>query len=174
VVSVPADGLTIRLAGRSDVDGIAEAHRDSIQALGASYYPAAVVAGWLAGVAGGLYLEAMDRGETFFVATGAVDGKVLVLGFSSDYCIEGSMHGISVYVRGAAARQGVGTALLQRAEAHALATGAASVQIEASLAGAAFYKVNGYAEMGRGPVQLLSGHSIECVFMRKSLAPVEC
>jgi GNAT superfamily N-acetyltransferase len=168
------DGLIVRVARRSDADAIADAHRDSIQSLGAPYYPADVVAGWLAGVAGELYLEAMDRGETFFVATGVVDGTPLLLGFSSDYCIEGSTHGTSAYVRGAAARQGVGTALLRRAEAHARATGAASVRIEASLAGAEFYRVNGYVEMGRGEVRLVSGHSIECVFMRKSLAPVEC
>jgi GNAT superfamily N-acetyltransferase len=168
------DGLIIRVAERSDVDLIADVHRDSIQSVGAPYYPADVVAGWLDGVAGDLYVQAMERGEVFFIAIGRVAGATQVLGFSSDYPIEGSTHGTSVYVRGIAARQGVGTALLRQAEAHARATGAAAVRIEASLAGAAFYRANGYVEMGRGEVRLLSGHSIGCVSMRKSLAPAEC
>ena len=167
-------GVNIRLADRSDVDAMADAHRDSIQSVGAPYYPVDVVAGWLAGIAGELYLDAMDRGEVFFIATGNVNGKTLVLGFSSDYPIEGATHGTSVYVRGQAARRGVGTALLRRAEAHAIAAGAAAVRIEASLAGAVFYKVNGYVEVGRGEIRLLSGHPIPCVFMRKSLTPGGC
>ena len=165
------DELTIRRAERADVDSIADAHRDSIQSVGAPYYPADVVVGWQAGVAGELYLDAMERGEVFFIATGRVDGKPMVLGFSSDYSIEGSTHGTSVYVRGIAARRGVGTALLREAESHAIANGAAMIRIEASLAGAPFYEVNGYLEVGRGEVQLLSGYPMQCVFMQKSLAP---
>ena len=168
------DRLNIRPAERSDVDDIAQAHLDSIQSIGASYYPADVVAGWQDGVAGGLYLHAMDRGEVFFVAIGEVNGTPLVLGFSSDYSIEGSTHGTSVYVRGIAARQGIGTALLRTAETHAVANGGCAVRIEASLAGAAFYQANGYVEIGRGEIQLLSGYPIQCVFMRKSLARAGC
>ena len=40
-------GVNIRLADRSDVDAMADAHRDSIQSVGAPYYPVDVVAGWL-------------------------------------------------------------------------------------------------------------------------------
>jgi GNAT superfamily N-acetyltransferase len=164
------DELTIRQAERADVDSIADAHRDSILSVGAPYYPAAAVAAWQEGIAGTLYLQAMDRGEVFFIATGRVERKPMVLGFSSDYSIEGSTHGTSVYVRRIAARRGIGTALLREAESHAIANGAATIRISASLAGAHFYQVNGYREVGRGEVQLLSGHPIECVFMQKSLA----
>ena len=80
----------------------------------------------------------------------------------------------SVYVRGQAARRGLGTVLLRRAEAHAIAAGAAAVRIEASLAGAVFYEVSGYVEVGRGEISLRSGHPIQCVFMRKSLTPGGC
>ena len=44
------------------------------------------------------------------------------------------------------------------------------IRISASLAGARFYEINGYLEVGRGEVQLLSGYPIQCVFMQKSLA----
>jgi len=168
------DEVTIRQAERSDVDDIADAHRDSIRSVGLSYYPPDVVAAWQEGIAGQLYLQAMDLGEVFFMATGCVEERAMVLGFSSDYSIEGTTHGTSVYVRGVAARRGVGTALLRAAESHAIANGAAMIHIEASLAGAPFYEVNGYVEVGRGEVQLLSGYPMQCVFMQKSLAAAGC
>jgi GNAT superfamily N-acetyltransferase len=168
------DELTIRRAARGDVEHIADAHRDSIQSVGSLYYPAAVVGAWQECIAGGLYLQAMDRGEVFFIATGHVDGRPMVLGFSSDYSIEGSIHGTSVYVRGIAARRGIGTRLLREAELHAIASGAAMISIEASLAGARFYEINGYHEIGRGQVRLLSGYPIQCVFMQKSLSTAGC
>jgi GNAT superfamily N-acetyltransferase len=78
----------------------------------------------------------------FFIALGDVDRRRAVLGFASDYCIEGWRHGPSVYVRGRSARQGIGSALLARAEAHAAETGATSIEIEASLAGVDFYRAH--------------------------------
>jgi hypothetical protein len=40
-------------------------------------------------IEGQLYLKAMDAGEVFFIAVGQVDGRSAVIGFASDYCIEG-------------------------------------------------------------------------------------
>jgi putative acetyltransferase len=159
----------IRRADHSDVDAIAQAHRDSIQSIGPAFYPPSDVQAWKAGLTGDVYLNAMDSGEVFFIATGRVDGSPQVLGFASDYCIEGTMHGTSVYVRGLAARRGIGTALLRRAEAHAAANGARRIQIEASLAGCEFYRASGYVEFQRGETRLMSGHPIACVFMHKEL-----
>ena len=164
----------VRQADRTDVDAIAEAHRDSIESLGPAFYPREAVDAWKYGLTGDVYLKAMDAGEVFFIATGTVDGTTRVLGFASDYRIEGATHGTSVYVRGIAARRGIGTALLRRVEAHAVAHGARSIQIEASFAGVEFYKANGYVEVRRGATPLmLSGQSIACVFMRKELPTVE-
>jgi ribosomal protein S18 acetylase RimI-like enzyme len=73
-------------------------------------------------------------------------------------------------VRGDVARRGVGTALLKRAEAEAIARGATSVHVEASLAGVEFYKANGFVEISRGETHLKSGRPIACVFMEKILA----
>jgi putative acetyltransferase len=163
----------IRRADRSDVDAIAQAHRDSIQSIGPAFYPPNDVEAWKAGLAGDVYLKAMDGGEVFFIATGRVNGMPQVLGFASDYCIEGTTHGTSVYVRGTAARRGIGTAVLRRAEAHAAASGAWRIQIEASLAGCEFYRANGYVEFRRGETRLMSGHPIACVFMGKELGGVD-
>lgn len=168
----PLQDLVIRRAERSDVDAIAEAHRDSIRSIGPAFYPPVDVKAWAQGLTGDLYLSAMDGGEVFFVATGTIDGATRVLGFASDYRRAGRTHGTSVYVRGDAARRGLGRALLRRAEAHARDAGARGIQIEASLAGVAFYEANGYREVGRGETRLKSGHPIACVFMRKDLGSV--
>jgi GNAT superfamily N-acetyltransferase len=160
----------IRPATSADVDAIADAHRDSIDSIGPSFYSPQAVEAWKQGVAAALYLEAMAHGEVFFIATGKLDGDAVVLGFSSDYPIEGTTHGTSVYVRGLAARQGLGTALIRTAEANAAGRGAKTIQIEASLAGREFYLANGYVEVGRGRAHLTSGHFIDCVLMRKSLS----
>lgn len=119
----------IRQAERPDVDEIAAAHRDSIQSVGPTHYSDDVGAWWQEAIEGQLYLKAMDGGEVFFIALGDVDGRRAVLGFASDYCIEGQRHGTSVYVRGRSARQGIGSALLGKAEARAIETGATSIEI---------------------------------------------
>ncbi len=162
----------IRRAEPSDVNEIALAHRDSIQSIGVSYYPEEIVRYWQEAIQGQLYLKAMDGGEVFFIAVGDIDGRRAVLGFASDYCIEGQRHGSSVYVRGRSARQGIGSALLAKAEAHAIETGATSIEIEASLAGVDFYRANGFIEVGCGETRLTTGRSMECVFMRKDLAAI--
>jgi putative acetyltransferase len=161
--------LETRQAHPSDAGDIALAHRDSIRSIGPSFYSPNVVDDWAEGLTGDLYLKAMEGGEVFFVATGTAAGTHLVLGFASDYCIEGPKHGTSVYVRGIAARCGIGSRLLGLAEAHAQANGAREIQVEASLAGVAFYSANGFIEVGRGETRLMSGRPIACVFMRKDL-----
>jgi GNAT superfamily N-acetyltransferase len=157
--------FTIREATPLDLAVLADAHRDSIQTLGPSFYPPQAVADWQAGITPDLYLNAMRAGEVFFLAV--QDG--LVLGFSSDYAIDGTIHGASVYVRGSAARQGVGSALLLHAEVHAIAAGATCIEVDASLAAVDFYAVNGFTELGRGDTVLTTGRSIATVFMRKTL-----
>ncbi len=161
--------VEIRRAEPSDVDEIAVAHRDSIQSIGPDFYSSEVVECWQEGITGELYRRAMDAGEVFFIAVADVDGRRAVLGFASDYGVEGSKYGVSVYVRGRWARRGLGSALLARAEAHAVAAGATSIEIDASLAGVAFYKTHRYVELRQGETLLTTGRSMECVFMRKDL-----
>ena len=148
---------------------MAEAHRDSIRSLGALSYPSRVVDDWQEHVAADLYRTAMDAGEVFFIATGNIGGASRVLGFASDYRIEADTYGTSVYVRGLAARRGIGSELLHKAEENAIERGAARIFIDASLAGVEFYRARGYVELGRGTTKLTSGRPIDCVFMRKDL-----
>jgi protein tyrosine phosphatase (PTP) superfamily phosphohydrolase (DUF442 family) len=160
----------IRTATRVDADAIAAAHFDSIHSVGPSYYAGDLVERWAAGVAPALYLQAMDEGEVFFVATGERDGTPCVLGFSSHRVDEGH-DGVSVYVRGSETRRGLGTRLLQIAEGHAVERAATAIDIDASFAGVDFYLANGFEETGRGEIALRSGLPMPVVFMRKRLTP---
>lgn len=160
-----------RRAHPKDAEAIALAHLDSIRSIGPAFYPPDVVEAWGLGLTPDIYVNAMEGGEAFFIATGHIDGEPAVLGFST-HRIDDAQDSASVYVRGEAARRGIGTALLRLAEEHAVAQGATSVHIQASLAGVEFYRANGYDEIGRGEALLMSGRSMLCVFMRKLFTAV--
>lgn len=159
----------VRRATLADVNEIAAAHVDSIRSIGAQHYDAPIVFDWSARLTGDRYAQAMARGEVFYIAVGEIDNQPAVLGFSSHRIEEGE-HRTAIYVRGRAARRGVGSALFRAAEAEAVAAGAASIHVDASLAAVEFYKANGFVEVGRGEHRLRSGRPMECVFMRKELS----
>lgn len=160
--------VDLRKAHPGDADGILAAHLDSIRSIGPRFYPPEIVEAWSAGLTRDVYAHAMEDGEVFFIAVGPIDGEAAVLGFAS-HRVDDAQDGASVYVRGMAARHGIGTKLLRLAEDHARARGAASINILASLAGVAFYAANGFEEVGRGEAVLMTGRSMPCVFMRKLL-----
>ncbi|MDA1092562.1 MAG: GNAT family N-acetyltransferase [Acidobacteria bacterium] len=112
--------------------------------------------------------EHLAVGEVFHIAVGTVDDMPGVLGFAS-HRIDGTQHRTAVYVRGAAARRGVGSALFRSAEAEAIAAGASTIHVAASLAAVEFYRSNGFSEVRRGEHRLWSGREMACVFMRKRL-----
>jgi putative acetyltransferase len=161
----------IRRAWLADVGEIAAAHLDSIRSIGPRYYEPATVDDWGALIRSEVYVNAMARGEVFYIAVGCRGDRPEVLGFSS-HRMDGNEHGTAVYVRGNAARRGIGSALFRAAEAAAVAAGATSIDIDASLAAVEFYKANGFEEVGRGEHRLSSGRAMACVFMRKNLAAI--
>jgi len=163
--AMPNTDFRLRRATPSDAEAIARTHRDSIETIGPHFYLAEIVREWGSGLTPDSYRRAMEHGEAFFIA---VDANDTVLGFST-HRVDGSQHGTAVYVRGSAARRGVGSALYRRAEAQALSAGAERIVIDASLAAVEFYKAHGFEETGRGDHRLRSGRRMPCVFMRKTL-----
>jgi GNAT superfamily N-acetyltransferase len=161
----------IRPADEMDAIAMAGAHIDSIETIGPRFYSADVVQAWCTGIHPGLYVTAMTAGELFFVAVTSQEGRREVLGFSSHH-VAGGRHGVGVYVRGIAARGGIGSALLRMAESSAVAARAASVHLDSSLAAVDFYKANGFVETGRGEHRLRHGRTMACVFMHKNLSGV--
>lgn len=160
--------IETRRANRADAEAILAAHLDSIHSIGPHFYSPDIVELWGAGLTADVYVKAMEGGEVFFIAIGPIEGQSAVLGFAS-HRVEDEQDGVSVYVRGRAARCGIGTKLLGLAEDHARAHGAGSINIQASLAGVAFYRANGFEEIQRGEALLTTGRSMPCVFMRKRL-----
>jgi len=163
-----ASSFEVRRAGPTDVEEIAAAHLDSIRSIGSLYYPPVIVSDWGARIKGDLYVNAMACGEVFYLAIGQLGDQPEVLGFSS-HRIDGQDHRTAVYVKGKAARRGIGSALFRSAEAAAIGAGATSLHVDASLAAIEFYEANGFDEVGRGEHRLASGRSMACVFMRKNL-----
>lgn len=168
--SLPATigAIEMRQAHPSDADAILAAHLDSIRSIGPRFYSSEIVGAWSAGLTPNVYVNAMESGEVFFIAIGTINGESAVLGFAS-HRVDDDQDGASVYVRGMASRCGIGTKLLGLAQEHAREHGAKSINIQASLAGVAFYRANGFEEVGRGEALLMTGQSMPCVFMRKLL-----
>ena len=162
----------VRRAGPGNADAIAAAHIDSIVSIGPRFYDADTVRAWSAHLTPALYANAMARGEEMFIAIDRRGDANAVLGFSS-HRVDDGVHRTAIYIRGDAARRGIGSALFKAAEAAAIAAGATSLEIDASLAAVDFYKTLGFEETGRGTHALRSGHAMACVFMRKNLTPMD-
>ena len=167
-VSMPFE---IGTATAEDAGAIAAAHIDSIESIGPLFYGADVVHAWHAAIEPSIYVNAIAAGEKFFVARVSQEGRREVLGFSSHHADHGR-HGVGVYVRGIAARRGIGSALLRAAESSAVAAGATNLHLDSSLAAVEFYKANGFVETGRGEHALRVGRTMACVFMQKNLSGV--
>ena len=160
--------FTIRQASLADAEQIAVAHLDSIHSLGAKGYPPDVMSVWGAPRDGGRYRSAMEAGEVFFVAVTGRDAADRVLGFSS-HRVEQGQHRTAVYVRGSAARMGIGTALFRAAEAVALEQSANEIHVDASIVAREFYQAQGFRELSRGQHCLPGDIQMDCVFMKKAL-----
>ncbi len=159
---------TVRRALISDAAGIAEVHADSVRTLGSVAYAADIVAVWGAPRGAERYETAMRNGQAFFVAESPPG---CLVGFSSNGH-EKDGHHTAVYVRGEAARQGVGRALFAAAEAAARANGAREIVIESALGAVPFWTAMGFASEGEAEHRLRSGRAMRCVRMRKVLESI--
>jgi putative acetyltransferase len=166
-----APSFRIRPAKPSDADQISEAHIDSIHSLGAKFYSPGIVSVWGAPRDGARYRRAMENGELFFIAVREEANGEKVLGFSSYRIVEGK-HRTAVYVRGSAARIGVGKALFGSAEAAAKERSATEIHVDASLAAVKFYKACGFEELSAGQHRMGNSVFMDCVFMKKKIGPL--
>lgn len=166
---LPADRFIVRPAVLADCDGIARAHMASIWSLGAMSYDREILNHWGAHRTGERYSRSMENGVCFFVAVEHGERvEARIVGFSS-YTFDKGKHRTGVYVIGDVARCGVGTALLIAALDAARRCGADEINIDASLGAVAFYKANGFEELGKGEHETQGGRKMACVFMRRRL-----
>ena len=155
----------IRVADEADADAIAAAHLASIRELGSLAYDCEVIEAWGQPRDGSRYVAAMRQGWRFFVAE-SEEGEVL--GFSSGGISDRA--DLAVYVRGTAARRGIGSALLTAALDALRELGAAEIEIHASLNSAGFYEAHGFETHGEHEHRLSCGETMACIRMSKRLA----
>jgi GNAT superfamily N-acetyltransferase len=125
----------------TDGAALARLHRRAIMAIPEAFYPIAERESWAHGltnegyaraVAGGEIIEvAVDGGDTPIAFCGRKDGEVCGLYVDPDH--QGN---------------GIGRALLERAEAAIVRAGHRRIVVRASLFAVPFYRSKGYAEVG--------------------------
>lgn len=156
--------MLFRLGTPDDAAAIMRVHRESILELGTKSYSLAEAESWAAGLVAERYVTAMaEGGETFLVAEGDGAGVVAFCSYKEDEVC-------GLYVAPSAARSGVGSALLRRAEAAIAAAGHRRVRIGASLSGEAFYARHGYGVVLRRGWKTRGGLTIPVVDMEKTVA----
>ena len=173
----------LRPATAADSAQIAELIGRSIRALGAADYSAEQIEGALEG-AFGLDSQLIADGTYFVVESG---GDLVGCGgwsyrrtlFGGDArqgrdagALDPKVDAAKIrafFVDPAAARQGIGTALLERCEMEARRHGFQQTEMMATLPGVRLYEARGYVRGTRVHYPLPSGQSIEFVPMSKDL-----
>jgi len=156
--------MRFRRGAPDDASAILRVHRHSILSLGRETYDLAEVESWAAGLVPEGYVKAMtDGGETFIVAV-AADGALAGFCSFKDDEVKG------LYVAPEWVRRGVGSALLQQAEAAIAACGHGRIGIGAALSGQAFYERHGYGVVERHGWKTRGGLVITALAMEKKLS----
>jgi GNAT superfamily N-acetyltransferase len=153
--------VRVRKARLGDAAAMSAVMRASIRTLARGAYAARALAAW-SSLPPLYHAWAMTAGgETCFAAERARR----VVGYAA---LRGS-EVTAVFVRPAAARRGVGAALLARVEREARRRGERALFTKAALSGAAFYRARGFAGERRVRVPLPGGGALAAVLLRKRL-----
>jgi putative acetyltransferase len=143
-----------------------EVHHAAVRGIAATDYPPAVIEGWaplpIVDEAVEQFLRNPD-GEVRLVAE--TDGEIV--GMGAIVPARGELR--ACYVAPAAAREGVGSALVRELERIAREHGLRRLKLDASVTAEPFYKALGYKARRRGEHILRSGRRMACVRMRKHL-----
>jgi putative acetyltransferase len=137
----------------------------SIAGLAVHHYSPEAIQGWLVPVTHATLADLAANTEQEIRLVAELDGRPVGIGA---LVVEGSELR-ACYVLPAAARQGVGTALVQAIEARAVMYGLDHLDLSASLNAAPFYAALGYRALEHRDVVLRSGHRLAAVRMQRYL-----
>ncbi|GAB4229837.1 MAG: hypothetical protein Tsb0032_36420 [Kiloniellaceae bacterium] len=146
----------------ADAPAIFAVHDRAIRVLGRGVYSESQVESWAHDNRPERFVEAMRDGEVFTVAVSRLRG---IVGFSAYKGEEVR----SLYVDPDWSRLGLGSLLLERAEAAIAAAGHAKVVIGASLVGLPFYESQGYRILRHRHWRTRGGLMIPAADMEKPL-----
>ena len=152
----------LRPARAEDCEHIFNAHEYAVRYTCARNYNNTVLAAWLKLLDPGAYLDTLaDPNKHLWVA----NYKGHIQGFFQLDVREAQLD--ALYVHPFVHNQGLGTALLQRAEDVARQCGLGLVKLYASLNSVGFYQLNGYESLGTAALPLNTAVTVECELMRK-------
>ncbi len=154
----------LRPARLDDCEHIFNAHEYAVRYTCARTYDSTVLAAWLALLSPQSYVDTLQNPDK---ALWIVDYKGHIQGFFQLDFREAQLD--ALYVHPFVHNQGLGTALLQRAETLAAAAGLGLVKLYASLNSVAFYQINGYQSLGEAALPLNNTVTVKCALMRKYL-----
>ena len=179
------EGMTIRLAMKSDVPGLRGLIEASVRGLGVGEYSAAEIEGAL-GHALGLDTQLIEDG-TYFVVE-CVDGTMVGCGgwsWRQKLCGSDGLDALTscggsvsenpaakiraIFVHPGWARRGLGSLILGHVEREAEAAGFKRLEMGSTLTGVPLYALRGYRQMERMRLALPNGESLEVVKMVKQL-----
>ena len=155
--------MIIRPAEERDREAICRIHQESARRLACAHYSPAQIESWIGSLTPAAYDFSAPQRD-FIVAA---EGSGAVIGFG---CLDGNAAVIeAVYVAPAAARRGVGTAILHHLEQLAAGRGLAAVQLHATLNAQPFYERSGYASVETTSYRSRGGLELPVIAMRKPL-----
>ena len=155
----------LRPAQAQDCEHIYNAHQYAVRYTCARAYNDTILHAWQALLSPESYLETLaDERKLLWV----IEFKGHIQGFFQMNLQDAQLD--ALYVHPFVHNQGLGTALLSRAESLAHQSGLGILKLYASLNSEKFYLLNGYTPLGDAVLPLNPEVGIECRLMRKFLA----
>lgn len=163
------ESLQIRSASAQDAAAIVRTHYDAVHVTAAADYDAATLEQWSSlspERVARLTAQITQNPDSTVMLVAERNGLVVAFG----EIVPSKSELRAVYVCPAAARKGVGRALLKALEAVARRHNVEELWLDSSLTAERFYSAHGYVSDGKAEHQLKSGKTMICVRMRKKLA----
>lgn len=154
----------LRPARLDDCEHIFNAHEYAVRYTCARNYDNTVLAAWLKLLSPQSYVETLNNPDK---KLWIVDYRGHIQGFFQLDVREAQLD--ALYVHPFVHNQGLGTALLQRAEALARVHGLGLLKLYASLNSVAFYHLYDYESLGQAALPLNQTITVNCELMRKFL-----
>ncbi|MHB8059994.1 MAG: GNAT family N-acetyltransferase [Gaiellaceae bacterium] len=155
-----ADGLTIRRFRESDLDGVCELVRETIDTSYAAVYPPRVV---------DFFHQYHER---LVVIADAAAGHTIVVHLGDRLVATGTRAGTTVrrvFVRAPWQRRGIGQMIMAKLEAAALEANIERLDLSASLPAKEFYLLLGYEVVSEEDYEVAPGQHLEYYEMAKEL-----
>lgn len=154
----------LRQAKAEDCPAVYQVHRHAIRYTCREAYDENIMQEWLALIEQDSYISSINSADkTLWVAE--FQGKIS--GFFQIDFKEAQLD--ALYVHPFVHRQGLGTAMLQRAETLARAANLSILSLFASQNSIPFYQLNGYTSLGNAIVPINQQAKINCQLLRKFL-----